>query len=81
MNCNICGLKLKLKEEMETYVGYFSPSGHDHDDNCHTRLYICDNGHQYNISKRNKCSTPGCDWKGKEDCFCHVENKVDEWSE
>lgn len=60
-------------------IGYSSPPGHDHDDNCQTCLYTCKNGHKIKLSKRNTC--PACDWKGKEECFCHKGKKVDEWPE
>lgn len=85
MNCAICGEKLKPKEGdffsgiMSTLLGYSSPPGHNHDDNCLTQLYTCANGHDIRLSKRRTC--PACDWKGKEKCFCHPGNKVDEWPE
>lgn len=80
MYCDICGCILhQVTGTMTTLVGYFSPLGHNHDDNCRTRLYACENGHRYEISKRNKCPALGCGWKGKERCFCHKGAKVDEW--
>lgn len=63
--------------EAQTLVGYESPEGHNHDDNCLSRVYICKNGHEQSVFKRRAC--PACDWKGKETCFCHSDVKVDEW--
>lgn len=61
----------------ETCVGYFSPPGHDHDDNCRTKGAACANGHRWTMSKRRRC--PACDWVGKDECFCHPGKKVDDW--
>lgn len=66
-------------ETRETLLGYHSPEGHEHDDNCLSRTYICTNNHKISVSKRRTC--PACDWKGKEECFCHKGKKVDEWPE
>ena len=79
MNCH-CGEPLKFLREfgtLTTYVAYYSPPGHNHDDNCLTRFYQCKNGHTTIVSKRRRC--PICDWVGKETCFCHPGKKVDEW--
>lgn len=62
-----------------TLVGYLSPPGHNHDDNCCKRTYRCENGHTMILSKRNRCDK--CDWVGSENCFCHKGNKVDQWPE
>lgn len=63
--------------ETQTCVGYVSPPGHDHDDNCWTREYVCPTGHIMKIGKRRRC--PACDWVGKESCGCHDCIKVDEF--
>jgi hypothetical protein len=63
--------------ESATLVGSSSPKGHDHDDNCLKRIYVCPNGHKTLLSVRRSC--PKCDWKGKPDCFCHKGAKVDRW--
>lgn len=60
-----------------TYVGYVSPPGHDHNDNCQKRGYVCANRHVTMVAKQNSC--PACDWVGKEGCFCHKGKKVKEW--
>ena len=65
-------------------VGYFSPPGHDHDDNCTLRDYVCTGPEKHGItlSKRRSCSVNGCGWKGKDACFCHKpEQKIDLWPE
>jgi hypothetical protein len=63
----------------ETLVGYCSPPGHDHNDNCLKTVVVCSNGHQLRVSKRRRCNAEGCDWVGKEECFCHPGKKLDEW--
>jgi len=85
--CNQCGQPMKARRmrigdrseviEETTLVGYMSPPGHSHDDNCWTREYICPNGHTMKIGKLRKC--PVCDWVGKESCGCHDCIKVNEF--
>ena len=65
--------------EMQSLLGYRSPPGHQHDDNCWIREYICPNGHSMKIGKRRRC--PVCEWVGKESCGCHDCLKVDEFPE
>jgi hypothetical protein len=78
--CNECqSLMTPFGGVMSTLAGYISPPGHNHNDNCQTRHYICPNGHTRKISKRNKC--PSCEWVGNDSCFCHDGLKVDEWPE
>lgn len=74
-----CGAPLvKLLDGIsQTCVGYSSPPGHSHDDNCITGYAICDNDHIVGISIRRTC--PECDWKGKESCWCHPGKKLDKW--
>ena len=79
INCPICKDKI-IKQigfgESMTLVGYFSEPGHNHDDNCRKRLYLCKNNHKFALSKINKCH---CGWEGKKDCFCHKGEKVNSW--
>ena len=78
MKCNQCNEDLIPQENtggMVTCVAYYSPEGHDHDDNCKTRIYHCKNDHYVKLSIINTC--PSCDWKGKTDCFCSI--KIDKW--
>ncbi len=64
-------------QSMETLVAYYSPAGHDHDDNCRTEIYRCDGcGRNVSFHVRKKC--PTCNWKGKEECFCHKGKKIEE---
>lgn len=80
--CPVCGGCISYSpSRMQTLVGYFSFDGHMHDDNCITGVYECENKHTFLISKRRTCSKPGCDWEGKEQCFCHQGKKLDEWPE
>ena len=60
-----------------TAMAYCSPKGHDHDDNCITRVYRCKNGHYTKLGIIKTCHA--CDWKGKDSCFCCT--KVEEWPE
>lgn len=60
-----------------TLVGYSSPEGCDHDDNCLTRIYKCKNNHSRKVSIRRVCSN--CSWVGKDDCGCHSEKKLNHW--
>lgn len=80
MKCEICGEAMSSDGTTSTtLVGYQSPLGHDHDDNCLTRCYHCPNGHGKTISLRRRCPNLSCDWVGKEKCFCHPGKKVDRW--
>ena len=80
--CTVCKSEMSFNgNASETCVGYFSPPGHNHNDNCLRREYECPCGEKVNVSKRRACSHPECDWKGKEKCFCHDMEKVEEWPE
>ena len=60
-------------------MGYGSSCPHgDHDDNCTSRIYECEEGHQRKISVRRTCP---CGWLGKAECFCHPDRKVMFWPE
>lgn len=80
LTCPTCGSPSRMVGESTTLVGYYSPPGHDHNDNCVKRRYVCRNEHVWMESRQNRCSTPGCEWVGKASCFCHGD-KVKEWSE
>lgn len=86
MLCDKCdGIARSNGDESVTLVGVMTnfKTGHKHDDNCRKRYYVCDKDplHIQQISIRRRCEIPGCDWLGKETCFCHPGNKVDEWPE
>lgn len=82
MKCPNCRTEIKYTGESVTYIGYISPKGHDHNDNCVVRRYKCFNCRQeWSESKRNRCSTPGCGWVGKKTCGCHEGEKVDKWTD
>ena len=66
-----------LREVSYTCVGFYSPPGHNHDDNCMSRSIRCANDHRYNVSHRRSC--PKCDWKGAPTCWCCKFAKVDKW--
>lgn len=63
--------------ETVTLVGFTSPEGHNHDDNCWKRPYVCPSGHEVTIARRRTCHR--CNWAGKPDCGCHDYDKVSEW--
>lgn len=71
----------QVEDTTETLVGFSSPPGHDHDDNCLVALYECEDGHLNKISLRRKCPRTDCDWVGQSECFCHPGQKVDQWPE
>ena len=64
-----------------TLVGYASPPGHNHDDNCRTRAYLCPDGHRTHLSARNHCTAPGCEWVGKAECRTCQHTKLEHWPE
>ena len=78
--CPVCAQLMFADGDIyETLVGYRSPGGHNHNDNCLIRVYRCPAGHYLNVSVRRMC--PVCDWKGKTQCFCHPGKKLDKWPE
>ena len=81
MNCK-CNKKMKLIVETRTLVGFFSPEGHNHDDNCIVRKFVCfDCKESYKESRVNVCSAEGCNWSGKKACECHGGMKIKKWSD
>lgn len=73
--CKECGGELVASMGIvSTLVGFSSPEGHDHDNNCKTYMYVCEKGHESGFSVQNEC--PACDWKGHEKCFCHPGKKM-----
>jgi predicted RNA-binding Zn-ribbon protein involved in translation (DUF1610 family) len=80
MKCPECGEEfVRHSGSARTMVGYFSPPGHNHNDNCESRTYWCKKDHRTRLSIRQRC--PECDWMGKEECFCHPGKKIDKWPE
>lgn len=79
MRCPTCkGPFISHGGRTETCVGYYSPPGHDHDDNCVSITFTCKQGHSTAVFLRRSCFA--CDWKGKAECWCHRgKTKVDEW--
>jgi hypothetical protein len=76
--CDKCGELMSPQGGIgETLVAYRSPPGHDHNDNCLSQKYTCQQGHERIISRRRRC--PVCDWTGRDVCFCHDSTKVDNW--
>ena len=78
--CPKCGGKMISKGEWETLVGYYSPPGHNHNDNCLKKVYVCERcKSEFIYSIQRKCNVPECDWVGSDSCFCHSGKKVKEW--
>lgn len=76
-HCPQCGGEItKVSTScMVTLVGYSSPQGHNHDDNCHKYEAGCDQGHRFVIAQRRRCGVKmpdgsRCTWEGKDHCFC-----------
>ena len=87
-NCYECGAPLVSisNNGMGTLKSYYSPPGHNHDDNCLTREVTCANGHAIELSIRRSCKVKACDWESKTTCTCHSTlaglpkgTKLDEW--
>lgn len=64
-----------------TCVGFRSPPGHDHDDNCQHRTYVCRAGHETEVYRQRRCKAPGCTWRGQTTCYCHKDPCWTEWPE
>lgn len=81
--CPDCGGDwMKMGGVIATLVGYFSQNGHKHDDNCRSRTILCANGHRFKLGIRRRCESHlGCEWKGRETCWCESFAKVDVWPE
>ena len=65
--CPVCGIESESRAYSTTLVGYVSPEGHDHDDNCRWFRFQCFNGHAFEVRVQNLC--PSCNWEGKEWCY------------
>lgn len=79
-HCPQCGEGfVEVSDIRETLVGYGSPSGHDHNDNCMGVVLLCERGHEISFHPRRRCFRKDCDWVGKEKCFCHEGKKDPEW--
>jgi len=65
IRCSTCGGDLVRMSNgiLETCMGFFSPPGHDHDDNGMSRTAWCAVGHVNHVSLRRSCHS--CEWKGK----------------
>src|SRR5271169_3286198 len=66
--CPKCKKKCVCTDYGSTLVGYYSPPGHDHDDNCKTYYFMCECGNHFKISPINLCSNTDCYWEGQHDC-------------
>jgi hypothetical protein len=79
--CKLCHEPLvsMSSDIWETCVGYFSPPGHDHDDNCMSRSARCAAGHPNTLSIRRAC--PACTWRGRDECRTCGDRKLDAWPE
>lgn len=90
--CEVCGEQMYSSgDTSQTMLWYHSPLGHNHDDNCISRSYKCENGHSRDVSIIRKCNAQyphipvgtTCDWHGKTRCNiagCGGE-KLEEWPE
>ena len=81
--CPECGEKAIVRYgTITTLIGFSTltdPDGnvHRHNDNCLKQNFSCPNDHVWKLSVRRRCSVDGCNWAGKEECFCHSGKKVD----
>jgi len=92
MRCSTCDEPLVAMSIgiTQTSAGFFSPPGHDHDDNGMWRDVWCANGHRGAMYLRRTCAgnyadagtgtwgpstqTTSCDWKGRD-----RDNMVEAW--
>jgi hypothetical protein len=69
MKCPVHDIEMQYMDYSSTLVGYYSPPGHDHDDNCKIHTWKCPEGeHAVREYKQNVCLVEGCGWHGKEHC-------------
>lgn len=83
LTCGECGKPLlwdgrQFTTLIGTLIGPNDP--HRHDPNCVKRYYECANKHARVVSIINRCPAPGCEWRGKTECWCSGP-KVEEWPE
>lgn len=46
-----------------TMLGWgYTPSGHNHNPNHHTRTYMCKNGHKFDIHYKQLCPVENCEF-------------------
>ena len=72
VQCPVCNIECLSTHCSSTLVGYMSPKGHDHDDNCRKFDFTCSNNHHFKIRAQNTC--PACDWKGSPVCYTCGDN-------
>ncbi|KKM62086.1 hypothetical protein LCGC14_1525170 [marine sediment metagenome] len=83
--CPFCNEKAIARYgETTTLIGFSTFTDddgklHHHDDNCLNQTFSCSNYHSWKLSRRRRCKTKGCDWRGKENCFCHNGKKIDDF--
>lgn len=79
--CPTCGSTSltwnKSEGQWTTLLGWRSEPGHNHNPNCVTRMYECENRHRVKLSVKNRCCLPGCTWVQRDECFCHPGKKID----
>lgn len=81
-NCPECGGRI-VRQEGGTYAtqmrGFTSTPGHNHDPNCMSRVYWCENEHRFEVPLRRRCADPHCNWAGPEAYPELDQPAVDEW--
>jgi hypothetical protein len=65
-DCPVCKTPTKSRGYTTTCLAYYSPKGHNHDDNCRKFDFKCPKGHMFRVRVQNAC--PDCEWVGKADC-------------
>jgi hypothetical protein len=75
--CPICKAVFTHRGDIgSTCLSFGAPEGHEHDDNTHSAMFLCANGHRGYLAKLNQCPFPGCGWWGGESSWCIT---VPEW--
>lgn len=63
--------EVQTNGSFQTCVGFLSPPGHDHNNNCNITEFSCrDCDYAWKHAKRRRCPHPDCDFVTKETCFC-----------
>lgn len=66
VDCPACAADCTSRSYGNTLVWYYSPPGHNHDDNCRWYAFTCVCGLKFQVNPVLRCKR--CDWRGKEDC-------------
>lgn len=58
-NCPVCNKQCISTGWGRTLIGYYSPPGHNHDDNCRSFYFDCSCGSRFSVRPVEDCSVCG----------------------